>query len=404
MYCGVGDYTYELVYYLSKVNQRDEFIINTFDKMTSRYSDVKIKQNSVTSANVISNKQFLEQQGQQQISNNSFVVRRNLGMKMWGNQVIKAVKKDCNLDLIHAQSTTFIYPRMFDTFPLFLGKTPFVVTAHDVPHYRQFHMLPFLRLIYSKATSIITLSNQVTRELERYHGSAIRAKVTVMHHGVDIERFSPNVSPKAFYNWIGRDPASFTIMSFGFLGRGKGTELALRGFQKFVSWHSQNRRDLRFIVAGSSKDGDQNYVNQLKSLIQELSLKDQVVMTGYVPSEMVPSALSSPDLFVYPYFGVSQSGPVHRSIASGKPIIVSNLDGFREIITDGENGLILEKNEPDSIADAFEKLYSNERLRTRMAENSRNYAVEHLDWNKVARETSELYGYILNSKLTKIQT
>jgi glycosyltransferase involved in cell wall biosynthesis len=400
-HCGVGDYTYELVNYLSRAKTGNSYFVNTFDDSTGR--SVTSAEGGLVSNGFVSNgihpislELASGQQLQEHALEDTLMVRRNLAMNMWGRSVVRAVKKDSNPELIHVQSTTLLYPRMFDTFPLFLGKTPLVVTAHDVPHYRQFHMLPFLRLIYSRASSIIVLSNQVASELVHYHGSEMRTKVRVMHHGVDIDRFNPKVSPKPFYDWLGLEPASFTIMSFGFLRQGKGTELALRAFKEFVVRY-QGGKDLRFIIAGSSKNGDQTYQNQLISLSDELGVKGQVVTTGYVPSELVPSALASADLLVYPYLGVSQSGPVHRSIASGRPVIVSDLEGFRDIITDGENGLVVKKNDVSSIADAFERLYGNEGLRKRLGENARKYATKYLDWRKIVRETIELYQSLLNA-------
>ena len=318
-------------------------------------------------------------------------------MKMWGRKVTENVKKDCDPDLIHVQSTTFLYPRMFDTFPLFLGKTPLIVTAHDVPHYRQFHMLPFLRLMYSRADSIIVLSKHVARELEHYHGSRIASKVRIMNHGIDIERFNPNVPAAPFHEWLGLTPSSFTLMFFGFLNPSKGIELALHAFQRFLA-KREATRDSRLILSGSPRDNDPSYANQLRSLVNRLGISEHVVMTGYVPSHLVPSALTSADALVFPYLGVSQSGPVHRSLASGRPVIVSDLEGFREVVTDGENGLIVKINDVSSIADAIERLFVNKRLRKQIGESARRYAEEHLDWNQVSRETVGVYEYVLNSR------
>jgi glycosyltransferase involved in cell wall biosynthesis len=324
-------------------------------------------------------------------------------MDMWGPRIIKAVKKSCELDLIHAQSTTFLYPPMFDTFPLFLGKTPLVVTAHDVPHYRQFHALPFLHLIYSRAKSIIVLSHHVARELKHYHGNVVGSKVRVMHHGVDVERFRPDVSTKPFYEWLNLEPSFFTFMSFGFLGQGKGTDLAVKAFKKFLVRHSKSNIDFRFIIAGSPRDADQGYATSLKSLIDELRLKSQVIITGYVPSDLVPSALASADVLVYPYLGVSQSGPVHRSLATGRPVVVSDIEGFREIITDGDNGLLIRENDVDSISNAFDRLYTNESVRLQIGDGARQYAEKFLDWKKVAGDTLELYRSITKTQRATCQ-
>lgn len=310
-----------------------------------------------------------------------------LDRRMWGSGVASYLVRHIHPNIVHVQSTAFLYPRKFSIFPRYLPREiGVIVTAHDVPGYRQFHVFPTLHSVYTRANLIITLSKHVARDLIRFHHIKTE-KILTLHHGVDVFRFHPTVSASEFYNRYGISDDKFNIMFFGFLGRSKGINYLLSAFGELKRSVSSGAR---LILAGSPRQNE-SYLSELKSTIRRLGLETDVFMTGYVNNELIPSTLAAADVLVYPYLTASQSGPLHFSLAMGKPIIVSDAPGFPEVISDGVNGLVTRAGSVRSLATALGRVYNNGNERARLARNARIYAESHLDWDTISNQIVQIY-------------
>ena len=382
MHCGIGDYTKDLSRNLARVGGDSEIAVVTFRRIKKRLWQYASLDGRVEDDDLGPN----------------LKVERALDWKMLGPIAASTIQRVVRPDLIHIQSTTFLYPPWFASMPSHVGRdTPVLITAHDVPHYRQFHMFPLLHPTYKRADALITLSHNVAEDLIRYHRVPLD-KIVTMNHGVDTERFNPGVSPARFYEKYGIDESTFNVTQFGFFSRGKGIEYLLNAFKLFSRSHPGVRTKL--ILAGAPKE-DQSYLEDINSVIRSLGIASDVLITGYLEPEIVPSALSAADVLVYPYLGVSQSGPVHLSLAMGKPVIVSDARGFKEIVTDGENGLVTIRGNAESIASAIGRVYSNGEQRVRLGRGARIFAEVNLDWKQVSAKTLKIYREVAGEGFPK---
>jgi len=348
---GVGDYTYELSLYLKKYC---EVGVLTFKTGKSEENIFRLL---------------------------------NPNNKLIFHEVIRYIKllcKEKNYDIIHFQTASFTFPRNFYIFPLFLDVN-LISTIHEVLTIRQFHYLPFVFNVYHKSKVLITLSKEIAKFLIKYYRIDSN-KVRVIKHGADINRFHPNVDQRPFrelYN-VKED---FIIMILGFVGKGKGHDILIKAFKKI---HNKIP-DAKLIIAGGTKD--ENYKNYLKKLA--LPIKEKVIFTDYIPYELLPSCLASADIFILPYIGgVHVSGPLHRALASGRPIIASESPIVKEIIIHGYNGILI-KPEIEELAKTIVELYENKELRNKLSHNARKFAEEFLDWDKIAKQTLRIYKEVV---------
>lgn len=94
--------------------------------------------------------------------------------------------------------------------------------------------------------------------------------------------------------------------------------------------------------------------------------------------------LKASSCFVLPsYYGEGTPKSALEAMATGRPLIVADAVGCREVVRNGENGFLVPPMNPAAIADAMEKLILDGRLKTRMAKNSRVIAEELFDVKKV---------------------
>jgi glycosyltransferase involved in cell wall biosynthesis len=344
---GVGDYSFELVQYLRK------------------YCDVGVLtyKNGHNDENVYR------------------VLDRNKLIFYDVQKYIKFLCKEKGYNVVHFQTASFTFPRNFYLFPLLI-KEKLVSTIHEVLTLRQFHYLPFVLNVYLRSNIIITLSKEIAKLLISYY-KIKPEKVRVMHHGADIIRFNPNVDSKPFRSLFNLED-NFVIMIFGFIGPGKGHDLLIKAFLRI----SNKMPDAKLVIAGSTKN--LNYLEYLKKIASKK--KEKIIFTDYIPYEMLPACLASADIFVLPYLGgMHPSGPLHRALATGKAIITSDTPVIKEIIKDGYNGILIKPGSIDELANAILRLYEDDELRKKLAINARRFAEQFLDWDKIAKQTVEIY-------------
>lgn len=104
--------------------------------------------------------------------------------------------------------------------------------------------------------------------------------------------------------------------------------------------------------------------------------------------------LAITDVFVFPSYREGMPNVVLQAGAMGLPQIVTNINGSNEIITHGENGLIIPPKDATTLQQALQQLYDDANLRTHLAENARKLIAERFDqkvvWEALRSEYKEL--------------
>ena len=116
-----------------------------------------------------------------------------------------------------------------------------------------------------------------------------------------------------------------------------------------------------------------------------------VDFVGMVPAEQLPRYYASCDLFCAPSIHGESFGIILlEAMASGKPVIASDIPGYASVMTDGREGLLTEPGDPTSIALAIVRLLSDDALKQRVAEQGLKTAA-HYAWPSVAKRVLQTY-------------
>ena len=204
----------------------------------------------------------------------------------------------------------------------------------------------------------------------------------IIPNGVDIERFSPRVSPR-------RELADgkLNILFVSRLEERKGLDHLL------VAYAKVKRRfpNLRLIIVGPGTRLGSKY----EKLTEDMHLSD-VIFTGFVPGAELPGYYQSADIFCAPATGGESFGLVLlEAMASGKPVIASNIEGYTNLLTHGEEGLLASPRDDDALAEALSALIVDESSRHQMGAKGRAKA-EKYDWNDIARQVMDYYINLLS--------
>jgi glycosyltransferase involved in cell wall biosynthesis len=96
------------------------------------------------------------------------------------------------------------------------------------------------------------------------------------------------------------------------------------------------------------------------------------MFTDFIPTSEVKYYFSSADCVILPYRDATQSGIVQIATNFSKPVIAANVGGIGEVIENNKTGFIVEKENPEALAEAIQKFY----LESRETEFVKNIAVE----------------------------
>jgi phosphatidyl-myo-inositol alpha-mannosyltransferase len=254
---------------------------------------------------------------------------------------------------------------------------PIVATVHTAnPRSRALHAAyPVLQTALEKISGWIAVSEAARTTLVEHMGS----DAVLIPNGVTVRRY---VKASPLPGWPGSGGA------LGFLGRmdepRKGLNVLLRAFESLAS----ERPGLRLLIAGR---GD---LDDARSRVAEPA-RDRLVLLGQVSQEDKARFYHSVDVFCAPNTGGESFGIVlAEAMASGAPIVASDLEAFRLVLRDGRAGVLFPAGDSAALAAAAAGLLDDPFLRGRLSAAAAD-AVRAYDWPVVARDVVKVYEAVV---------
>lgn len=140
-------------------------------------------------------------------------------------------------------------------------------------------------------------------------------------------------------------------------------------------------------IIGSGKQGEQ---------LREFARKNQVKVSflGNVPNHELPEVLNRHELFILPSLWEGMPKTLLEAMACGLPVIGTKIDGTKEVIEHGENGILCD-TDSGSIREAITTLMEKEEFRKRIGINARKTIEEKFSLEKLVDKELELYLRLL---------
>ena len=144
-----------------------------------------------------------------------------------------------------------------------------------------------------------------------------------------------------------------------------------------------------FLLIVGNPNVDREYAKMVMDYVKKKNINAK--FTGFVPYEDLKALYSACDIFVLPSFEEGFGLVLTEALASGKPLIGSNVGGIPMQIKEGWNGFLVEPGDYKQLAEKITYLLENEEERKRMGRNSRRLAEEEFDWSKIAEKYLKIY-------------
>ncbi|MCG2790650.1 MAG: glycosyltransferase family 4 protein, partial [Actinomycetia bacterium] len=145
-----------------------------------------------------------------------------------------------------------------------------------------------------------------------------------------------------------------------------------------------------------SHECSKTYAHRILKLVSRLNLKKQVNFLGVVSEEELVNYYSNSDAFVFPNHPQTWGLAVFEAMACGTPVIVSTGAGASEVLTDGENALLVPPERPEEIAACLQKLLNDEKLWERLSINGRKFVEENIRWDLYGKKMLQLFNEVLS--------
>lgn len=239
------------------------------------------------------------------------------------------------------------------------------------------------RLLSPFVSRFITVSDDLRRWLvEDVRVSA--AKVVQIINGVDTERFFPPDDHAAAKIRVGLDPSSFVVGTVGRLDPVKDQQLLLRAFGGFARGNSGGVLTPTLLLVGGGPEEE-----RLRSLAADLGIADSVRFAG--ERRDTPELLRAMDLFVLPSIAEGISNTILEAMASGLPVLATDVGGNGELVIEGGNGFLFPSGNAHGLEELLLRCAADAPLRESLGTAARGRCLEHFSLKAMAEAYGRVY-------------
>ncbi len=256
---------------------------------------------------------------------------------------------------------------------------PYIVTVQRLETRKDF----LRKLVYRNAKICLVSSFAVKEYFKEIGVKDIR----IVPNGIDFKEFI-GLDRESLRRKIGLKN-EFTVITVGRLERRKGFQYLIKAFNIL---ENRVKDKIKLIIIGG---GDLK--KELEDLAENLSLKEKIDFRGQISPKDVPGYLGACDCFVLSSLEEGFGIVILEAMASGVPVIGTRIGGILDIIEDGENGILVESKNPEQIAEAVFKIYSQSEFAKNLVLNAKNN-LEKYDWDSIIEKVYTIYQELLWKK------
>jgi len=206
------------------------------------------------------------------------------------------------------------------------------------------------RWAFDRLDARIAVSQEARRSIAHY----MPGHIELLANGVDLQRFNPKNSPAA--DVADEQP---TILFVGRPDERKGLELLVTAYDQVKTKIPK----ARLVVVGPVSDSER--LRLVSSLTP--TAVDDILFTGYVEPTELPGYYAGCDVFCSPAIsGESQGIVLLESMACGKPVVMFDIPGYRDVVRDGVEGCVAKTIDSVALAEQLTSLLEDKKLRTKM--------------------------------------
>ena len=301
------------------------------------------------------------------------------------NRIIRREIMKVRPDIIHVQGIGKYY-----SFPILKEcSNPVILTVHGIIHqeskswrgllgkYRGYVGRYLEKNILNRAKYLIAVSPYVKRTI----APMTAGDISVIYNSLDEIFFS-----------INKNEVPNRILFVGGIEERKGLHVLIDA----IAAIKQTIPAIKLHIVGGIRKA--SYYNDLLNQIVNLGLQDSIVFKNHLSNSELMQEYSEAALFVLPSKEESLGVVLLEAMATGTPIVASNIGGIPDIIEDGQNGYLVNYGDSQAMASSIIKLLSDDKLRGEMGAKGKEMAKNYVP-HKIAMEHLSLYKRVFREVL-----
>ncbi len=221
-------------------------------------------------------------------------------------------------------------------------------------------------------------------------------KISVIPAGVDTDHFYPRDKAEVRRR-LGLPLDTPILLFVGRIERLKGIDTLLESAA--VVSRTCAGRDLKVLIVGGGGQtpAENAEIRRIWQLHQDLNLEDQVEFVGSKPQEMLPLYYSAADVTVMPSHYESFGMVAVESMASGTPVIASNVGGLSYTVKDGVTGYLVPEENHFVLAEQVHHLLKNPEVREQLGRQAAEHALQ-FSWSNIASQIVDVYDTEISAR------
>jgi teichuronic acid biosynthesis glycosyltransferase TuaC len=256
--------------------------------------------------------------------------------------------------------------------------------VHTYPNFGRLSMHLTAKVL-SETDQLVSVSSALKTEVETI--AKPKEEIKVVYNGCDINAFKFNGRDRnAIRNKMQLSAQDKVIIFVGGIVRSKGIYELVNAFINLVNKY----KHLHLIILGNGPE-----YTTIKNIAFFKGLTNKIHLAGNIPHDEISQWLSASDIFVLPSYNEGLPNAVLEAMACSLPVVATKVGGIPEAIEDGQSGMLILKEDTDSLRKAICHLLNNEELAKQMGRNGRRIVEQQFSWPKNAEKMLQIYGEVI---------
>lgn len=296
-------------------------------------------------------------------------------------KIIKLIKPD----ILNAH-----YSSGYGTLGRLVGFSPYLISVYgsdvyDFPYKRKANM-SIIKKNLSAADALASTSYAMAYQTSRLINYPV-TDIYITPFGVNIEKFCKQN--------VNKYEDTIVIGSIKKLSPKYGIRYGILAIDYLVNnllLESQQNLSVKYFIYGEGEEKA-----ELMQLVKQCNLQNEVEFKGRIPNDKVPLALNQFDIFLGTSNSESFGVAIVEAMACEVPVIVTDVDGFKEVVDNGKAGIMVPRKDFKAMAKQIYNLIKQPNLRLKIGAIQRRRVVEKYNWLDNVRKMEIVYNELISN-------
>ena len=325
---------------------------------------------------------MMDQLRQMGVETRLIYTEKPFDIRVWGR--VKQLLSEERIDVVHAHGTRAASNVLWAARSMGI---PVIYTVHGWSFHRDQH--PLVRGFRIRGEKWLTRRSAVNISVSASNQQTGKEAIpgfdsVVVNNGIDAKRFNPDGKYTDVRAELGIEKDKVLLL---FLARFTSHKQPLTLIRAF-DLASRKTDGIRLLMVG---DGDEK--EEGVRLVKELGLGDRISFQAF--RQDVPDVLWAADIFVLPSLWEGLPIGLLEAMAMRKAVIGTRVDGTREVLRDGVNGLTVEPGDVDALSEAIVRLAGDKALRESLRVRAAETVRDRFDAAVMTKEIENIYTKII---------